>query len=334
MAKIIDWDDHVGRRLRLRDLRVFFVVVQCGSMAKAAAQFCVSQPAISQVIVDLERALAVKLLDRSSRGVEPTIYGRALLKRARGAFDELIQGIRDIESLTDPTAGELRIGCSEASSGSILPPIIRRFSKAYPRVAVHVNDILPLNERSTIDDRTNDLIIGLWVRPLTLNARADQMNVEVLFEDHLVVAAGMHSRWARRRKIDLAELLDEPWALGPPGTWNHLGTAEAFRAKGLDMPKIMLVTYSVPLRTDALANGPYIGVFPESVVRISAKHYALKVLPVDLSVAPRPAAIITLKNRTLSPLVERFIACARDAAKSIAGKPTSRTAAAEKSNVC
>src|ERR1700687_2993724 len=112
MAKIIDWDDHIGRRLRLRDLRVFFAVVQWGSMAKAAAQFRVSQPAVSQVIADLEHTLAVKLLDRSSRGVAPTIYGRALLTRARAAFDELRQGIRDIEFLADPTSGEVQSGCS------------------------------------------------------------------------------------------------------------------------------------------------------------------------------------------------------------------------------
>jgi len=59
MTKIIDWHDHIGRRLRLRDLRVFFAVVECGSMAKAAALFRITQPAVSQVIVDLECALGV-----------------------------------------------------------------------------------------------------------------------------------------------------------------------------------------------------------------------------------------------------------------------------------
>src|SRR5712671_2141046 len=159
MAKIIDWHDHIGRRLRLRDLRVFFAVVECGSMAKAAALFRITQPAVSQVIVDLECALGVKLLDRSYRGVEPTIYGRTLLVRARAAFDELREGIREIEFLADPTSGELRIGCAEPFSGSILPPIIHRFSQAFPRVAIHVNDTAPLTEQSAFDDRNNDLLM-------------------------------------------------------------------------------------------------------------------------------------------------------------------------------
>ncbi len=95
MAKIVDWDSHIGRRLKLRDLHVFFSVVQLGSMAKAAAHFRVTQPAVSQVIADLEYALGVKLLDRSPRGVEPTVYGRSLLKGGAAAFDDLKQTIKE-----------------------------------------------------------------------------------------------------------------------------------------------------------------------------------------------------------------------------------------------
>src|SRR3954466_4729967 len=105
MSKIADSDDHIGQRLRLRDLRVFFAVVQSGSLAKAAVQLRVSQPAVSQVIANLERALGIRLFDRSSRGVEPTVYARALLARGQAAFDELRQGIRDIGFLADPTTG-------------------------------------------------------------------------------------------------------------------------------------------------------------------------------------------------------------------------------------
>src|SRR5262245_44489035 len=78
----IDWESQIGRRLKLRDLHVFSTVVQRGSMAKAARQLGVSHPAVSEVIADLESALGVKLFDRSAQGVEPTIYGDALLKRS------------------------------------------------------------------------------------------------------------------------------------------------------------------------------------------------------------------------------------------------------------
>src|SRR3979409_1448046 len=114
MLRKIDWESQIGRRLKLRDLHVFSTVVQHGSMAKAARHLGVSHPAVSEVIADLERALGVRLLDRSAQGVEPTIYGDALLKRSVAVFDELKQSIRDIEFLSDATTGEVRIGCTDA----------------------------------------------------------------------------------------------------------------------------------------------------------------------------------------------------------------------------
>ena len=141
MSNKVDWESQIGRRLKLRDLRVFSAVVQRGSMAKAAKQLGISQPAVSETIADLEHALGVRLLDRSSQGINATIYGEVLLKRSLAAFDELKQGIRDIEFLSDPTQGELRIGCTEAISATILPQIISRFSQQYPGVTVHSDDV-------------------------------------------------------------------------------------------------------------------------------------------------------------------------------------------------
>jgi len=70
-----------------------------------------------------------------------------------------------------------------------------------------------------------------------------------------------------------------------------------------------------------LAAGPYLAIFVSSVVRqLIADHYAVAALPVDLPAHPFTTRIATLKNRTLSPVVERFLACVREVAKSSAGK--------------
>jgi DNA-binding transcriptional LysR family regulator len=116
MPRKIDWESQIGRRLRLRDLHVFVTVVQCSSMAKAAVALGVSQPAVSEVIADLEDSLGVRLLDRGPHGVEATMYGRALLKGGTAAFDELKQCVKQIEFLGDRQVGELRIGCPESQA--------------------------------------------------------------------------------------------------------------------------------------------------------------------------------------------------------------------------
>ncbi len=132
MLKKIDWDSQIGRRLRLRDLHVLFTVAEHGSMAKAAAQLGVSTPTVWEVIANLEHGVGVRLLDRSPKGVEPTRYGHALLKRTLIVFDELKQGIKDIEFLADPTAGEITIACPLGIAFTVIPHVIERFVKKYP----------------------------------------------------------------------------------------------------------------------------------------------------------------------------------------------------------
>src|SRR5262249_17220387 len=139
MAKPLNWESRIGRRVRLRDLHVLFAVVQHGSMAGAGVQIGISQSAVSQAIAALEHALAVRLLDRTPRGVAPTMYADALIRRGRAAFEELRLGVKDIEFLTDPTVGEIRIGCSESIAAGILPPIIARVSRAYATMAFDVS---------------------------------------------------------------------------------------------------------------------------------------------------------------------------------------------------
>src|SRR3954467_6584712 len=104
--------DRIGRRVKLHDLHVLMAVVQSGSMNKAAALLLTTQPAVSRSVAELERMMGVRLLDRNAQGVEPTAYGRALLDGGKAVFDDLRQAVNSIEFLADPTAGEVRIGCS------------------------------------------------------------------------------------------------------------------------------------------------------------------------------------------------------------------------------
>jgi DNA-binding transcriptional LysR family regulator len=335
MVRRIDWENQIGRRLRLRDLHVFSTVVQRGSMAKAAQQLGVSQPAISEVIADLEHALGVRLLDRSASGVEPTIYGGALLRRSVTVFDELKQSVRDIEFLADPTVGELRIGVTDALATTILPEVLVRFSQQYPRVALHVDDVTARTMDAPgpgLRERKYDCVLQRMMAFPDEHAMSD-LNVELLFDNNkFVVVAPANTRWAARRRIDLVELVDECWILPPPGTWDYACIAEAFRARSLDAPKSSVYTLSIALRARLLAALPYLTVFADSVMRrFTAEGRALTALPVELKTSSWSAVIVTLKNRTLSPVVERFIACTREVAKSFYSSSSRRSRSASAS---
>src|SRR3984957_16784031 len=289
MARKIDWESQIGRRLRLRDLHVFFTVVQCGSMAKAAVALGVSQPAASEVIADLEKVLG----------------GGA------AAFDELRQCIKQIEFLGDMQVGELRIGCPESFAASVLPTVIRRFCEHYPNVTLSVNES-PAAHWPELRERRIDLVIERLPRPL--GREADDLNIEALFNDEVAIAAGLDSRWAGRGKIDIRELVDEPWILLPADSWNYMMVAQAYRDAGLPPPKVRLSTFSIHLRVGLLAGSRFLTVVPRSVLGINGDRYPVAILPIDLPPPPRtwPVVAATLKNRTLSPVVDEFVKHLRD----------------------
>jgi DNA-binding transcriptional LysR family regulator len=309
MSRRIDWESQIGRQLRLRDLHAFFTVVRSGSMAKAAKLLGVSQPAVSKVIADLEHALGVRLLERSSQGVAPTVYGTAMLKRGMAAFDELRQGIRDIEFLADPATGEVKIGCPVGIGNTLMLQLVEPFMKKYPRVALHVDAVTNPQAFPGLFDRTYDLYITLL--PLPERRVPDGLNVEFLFSDPLTVAAGKRHRLANRRKIEFAELAEESWILPRADSWNYICVADTFRDRGLAMPKVVLWSNIVPLRNQLIATGQFVTALSISNI----KWHGMKVLPVDLPAHEWPVVVATLKNRTLSPVVELFIEFVRDFTK-------------------
>ena len=299
----MQWEDRIGRRIKFRDLHIALAVAQSGSMLKAAEVLAISQPVVSKVIADLEQALGVRLFDRSRKGVEPTASGRALLNRGRAAFDELNLGVKEIEYLNDPTTGELRIGSSPALSEGIVFAIVDRLSRQYPRVVIQV----ALGGTQAQFDELRERRIDLGFARMPGSVPPEDMDQEVLFEDPLVVVAGMKNPWARRRKIELAELIDEPWILSPPDTTNYRAIIGAFRAQGLAAPRIGLKTLSTHLRANLVGSGKFIAPFPNTVFSFYAERFALKALPIALPIWPWPVVILTLKNRTLSPVVQSFL---------------------------
>lgn len=314
------WEARIGRRLRLRDLHVLLTAVQCGSMAKAARRLAVSQPAISKAIADLEHTLGVRLLDRGPRGIETTVYGSALIRRGLAVFDELRQAVSEIEFLVNPTIGEVRIGCNESLSAALLPAVIDRLSVQHPAVTVHLSQMSrPITlEIQQLRERNVDLIIGRGIFPIP----EDDLNAELLFEEPLLVVAGVRSPWVRRRKLELAELVGAKWILYPPNEPPGMLVEEAFRLQGLAVPRPSVTTSSFHLRDALLAKGDYLTLVPACMLRVfNAKHMAVKSLPIDMGIQDRPVAVFTLKNRTLSPLAEIVIKSVRAVVASMSPQP-------------
>jgi DNA-binding transcriptional LysR family regulator len=313
MTAVLQWNDHVRRRLKLRDVDILLTVIKTGSMGKTAAALNMSQPAVSKAIAYLEQTLGVRLLDRSRQGVEPTPYGRALIKRGVAMFDELRQGVQDIASLTDPTMGEIRMGGSEHTISAVYAPVVHRLSEQHPRMSFHitVGDLRTMSRE--LDARHIDFVVSRLYSP-----PSEEHSVEVLFEDPLVVVAAPNHPLARRRKLELAELLDEPWTLQPRENSFGSFAMDAFRAAGHAPPRIMVATTSSALRGEMLATGRCLTMVPRYWVLLPRRNPSLRVLPVEFPNTRLPVAIITLRNRSLSRATDLFIDSVRAITKPLA----------------
>src|ERR1700712_3474590 len=202
------WDDRIGRRLRLKDLHTLQAVADAGSMAKASKQLALSQPAISKAIADMEQVLGAPLLERSAQGVDITECGRLLLARGRVIFDELREGVKDIQNHSDPTRGEIRIGTTEPITGFV-SEVISRISQVYPRITyqVAVSDTTTLVR--DLRERSLDVVITRW----TGSAITDDLVADVLFKAPLAVVADRRHPLIKRKKLELADTMGEAWTL-------------------------------------------------------------------------------------------------------------------------
>ena len=306
--------ERLKRRVKLRDLDTFAVVVASGGMRKAAEKLHLSQPSVSKAIAELESALGVTLLDRSRQGIQVTDFGRSLLKRAEAIFDELEQGARELDQLADPYSGEINFACAETVNGGIVSAAMERMSKRYPGVAFSVDSgDTPVLMSRFLEGRVSDFVItrpyGAVIDPA--------VRAEPLFREKLQVVVGRNSRWAQRRKMELGELAGESWILSRNEATGDSPVVEAFRLAGVPLPRHTVLTGSLNVRHSLLATGRFVTVMPHSFLRFGATE-ALKVLPIPLGQWSMPTMILTLASRSLSPAAQTFLQAVRELARELA----------------
>jgi DNA-binding transcriptional LysR family regulator len=312
----MDWSDRIGSRIKLRDLHILMAVADTGSMAKAAARLRISHPAVSKAISEIEGTLGVRLFDRGSQGVQLTAYGEVLLRCGINVFDEMQQGLRSLEHLSDPNSGEVRLGCTDIILHSLVPSIAREFSRAHPGVQLDVKLTNPgAHQIQELRERKIDLLIT------RATGQQSDFQSEVLFDEPFVFVVGAQSEFARKRRTSLKDIIGGNWVLPPYESAPGALIAEVFRANDFSPPRPLVKTIAIQLTVSLIVSGEFVGILPASVAALSAHQAALKVLPLKSSGPRISAEIVFLRNRTLSPAVVSFINCVREIATSVVRVP-------------
>jgi DNA-binding transcriptional LysR family regulator len=167
-------------------------------------------------------------------------------------------------------------------------------------------------EADALQRELNERNVDLVIARLDLFSD-EQLDFESLYNTSYIVVAGTEHPSARRRRVDLADLLSQPWVLPPPRSVFGLATMNAFRASGLNYPRATVFAAEADVRMELLKSGRFLSILTSSV--LISKRPELKVLPVKLPIAQAPVGIVTLKNRTPTPVARLFIDGAREFAR-------------------
>jgi DNA-binding transcriptional LysR family regulator len=301
--------ERARRRVRLRDLETLVAVTRAGGMRKAAAELHMSQPAVSKAMRELEGTLGVKLLERTPRGVSPTPFGEALVRRSKGLVDELQAALRELAWLADPEAGEVRLGAMETLQAGVVAAAVQLQLSRHPRMRFHFEGAQsPELIGHFLPQRLVDVVVA---RPVTMPLPAD-IEGEALFYDQLRVAVGPEHPLARRRKVSLSELSDEHWILSRNETMTDTPVTVAFAAAGVSFPQRVVVSGSLNMRQNMLASGRFITCLPHSLLPFARLRGNFQILPIELPLWPTPTMILKLRGRSLGPAAETFLGTLRE----------------------
>jgi LysR family pca operon transcriptional activator len=240
----------------------------------------------------------------------PTPYGLALQKSGISIFNDLRQGVQEIDFLTDPTKGEIRIGATEPVMTAIVSPVIDAMSRKYPQMNFHFVSGDTASLYRDVATRNIELAICRMIGRLP-----DEVEAEVLFRDSVAIMTAASNPVTRRRNLTLTDLLNEPWLLFPYDSFFGSMIGEIFRKNGVDPPRLTISTLSVHAQNEMLATGRFLTVLPSFVLKIPGGHPPLKAVPVALPNPPAPVGLMTPKNRTLTPVVQMFIEGVRNRVK-------------------
>jgi DNA-binding transcriptional LysR family regulator len=216
-----------------------------------------------------------------------------LLRRSLAVFDELRQSVREIEFLADPNAGELRVASTEVLAAGLLPAAIDRLTRQYPCMTVRTAQGSFSTVLEFLRDRRYEVAVA------RLLSSGPDLDLQPLHYEQPFVVVGSRSKWARQRRVKLADLAGEAWIQSPP-EMEPVVPLKAFHAAGVPRPCVVVFSGSLNMRYGLLASGRFITMIPDSALHYGPRRAAIRILPIKLPRWHVPTCVVPLKGRTLS----------------------------------
>lgn len=209
--------------------KVFYHVSQQGSLTGAAKELCISQPAVSQALRQLEREAGVKLFSRTSRGVQLTREGEILYRYVKEGVENLMEGERMLEQILNKDTGEVRVGASDMTLQFFLLPYLERFHQQYPGIKVNVtNAPTPETIRSLREGRID---FGVVSTPFQNEGEIREVPVKEI--RNVFIAGSRFAKELKGKTLDYAVLERCPCIFLEPNTSTRFFMDQFLEEKGI-----------------------------------------------------------------------------------------------------
>jgi len=309
-ARLERW---ITRKFRLRHVELIAELYDCRSILKAARRLSLTQPTVTKALRDVESTLGVRLFERSNRGLEPTAYGEIFARHAKIVLAQLRHAAEELESLRAGYSGKVTVGTLLAASASILPDAIAMLKQQRPAVAISVvvgtYDIL----MPSLLAGDLDMVLGR----LPEEGRSRALVYEEFYAEPICVVARRAHPLARKRRLSLRELANEPWLLPLPETALRRQIERAFVEAGAQLPRNVIESVSILTNRALLRKSDLIGVMPYHVALDDVEQGLLAILPVKLKSIETPVGAILRAPGKLPPAAAALLDCLRLAGREV-----------------
>jgi DNA-binding transcriptional LysR family regulator len=304
-------DRALRSNIKLRHLQLVVALDEFRHLGRTAEFLCVSQPAVSRMLSEVENMLGLTLFDRSTRGSDPTASGVAIVRFARSVLADYERTRDEIAAEESGAAGRTRVGAMVAATPTLLAPAVELLKQRSARATVLVEEgdlthLLPKLRLGELD---------LFVGRLEPGYAAPDLETEALYNEAMVAVARPGCALAKKTRVAWADLAALPCVLPPPWASLRVKLEQEFHKHGLHPPTDLIETSSFLAQATFVHERGAVAFMARSVGRHFEKLGLVSVLKLKVPVDLPAVGLITVRSRRLTASTRQLMDCLRQAAK-------------------
>lgn len=310
---MFDVDRYFARQMKLRHLHLLVALADLRTVGKVAAELCVTQPAVSKMIAEIEKGVGVALFERDGRRIRPTPYGDCMIRHARELLAHAQRASTELQAIADGTGGRIDVGVLSVAAPALIPRAIAQFKQYLPAVTIGLHE-------GTLDTLIPDLRAGrlnLIVGRVPPGPLDPDLVHQPLLDDPIVIAAARSHPLAQRRRVKWKDLEDHAWIVPTANAPMHRRLLSVLAAHGVRAPDNMVESVVIAANVALLQASSMLGLLPKSLAQHHEDAGALRILPLTLGGIMGSVCMTWLRAGEDTPAQRMLRTCLDETAKEI-----------------